>query len=305
MDNTGKISEVYRQLKQNITETIEQADGKGRFSQDNWSSELGLGVTSVMQNGAVIEKGAVNFSYVKGEFTPKMASILGEKACTYAATGISSILHPINPWVPIIHMNVRYFALDNGTAWFGGGIDLTPHIIDHADAKWFHQSLKDICNRFDNKFYPEFKKWADEYFFLPHRNETRGIGGIFFDRLKSENPESFKKLFNFTIELAEHYPIIYSDLMKRHSNRPYSAQEKKWQSLRRGRYVEFNLIYDRGTKFGLESGGNPESILVSLPANAAWDYNYSPIPESFEEETSKLLKKGVDWINTSINPKYI
>ena len=251
MENEDKIAKTYLRLQQAITGTIEQADGKGKFSQDEWSSELGSGINSVIQNGEVVEKGAVNFSHVKGKFTPGMESILGEKARTYSATGISSILHPKNPWVPIIHMNVRYFALDNGTAWFGGGIDLTPHIIEPADASWFHQSLKDICDRFDGKFYPEFKKWADDYFFLPHRNETRGVGGIFFDRLKPENPKSFKMLFDFTIKLAEQYPVIYSNFMKKHGNRPYSIQEKKWQALRRGRYVEFNLVYDRGTKFGL------------------------------------------------------
>lgn len=300
MKNTDRIAENYLRLQQVITETIEQADGRGKFSQDKWSSELGSGITSVMQNGAVVEKGAVNFSYVKGELTPAMEIILGEKARTYSATGISSILHPENPWVPIIHMNVRFFSLDNGTAWFGGGIDLTPHIIEPADAKYFHQSLKDICDQYDSNYYPEFKKWADDYFFLPHRNETRGVGGIFFDRLKPENPEAFNQLFDFTLKLTEQYPVIYAELMKKHGKRAYTAREKKWQALRRGRYVEFNLVYDRGTKFGLESGGSPESILVSLPAVAAWDYNFSPPPDSFEEKTVNLLKKGVDWINTRV-----
>jgi coproporphyrinogen III oxidase len=302
MKNTDKIAESYHQLHQVITETIEKADGKGKFSQDEWSSKLGTGVVSVMNNGAVIEKGAVNFSYVKGKFTAGMEKVLGKKAGKYVATGISSILHPENPWVPVIHMNVRYFELDNGTKWFGGGIDLTPHIIEPEDAKWFHQSLKDICDHFDKDFYSEYKKWADDYFFLPHRNETRGIGGIFFDWLKPNTSDEFDKLFDFTRKLAERYPLLYSALMKKHSKRAYSQREKKWQALRRGRYVEFNLVYDRGTKFGLESGRNPEAILVSLPANAAWDYNYSLPVGGFEVETSKLLKKGIDWINISLNP---
>jgi coproporphyrinogen III oxidase len=301
MERTGKVAEAYLLLQQEMVRSIEEADGKGKFSHDRWANELGSGITSVMQEGAVIEKGAVNFSSVEGNFTVPMKKILGEKAIKYTATGISSILHPRNPWVPVIHMNVRYFALDNGTVWFGGGIDLTPHIIEPDDAIFFHRSLKAVCDLFDSNYYSDFKRWADEYFFLPHRNETRGVGGIFFDRLKPHGPESFEKLFGFTKSLAEQYPVIYSYFMKKHSGRPFTQREKKWQALRRGRYVEFNLIHDRGTKFGLESGGNTESILVSLPANAAWEYNYIPEAGSLEEKTLHLLKKDIDWINFGHN----
>ncbi len=301
MHRIDKIAGTYRQLQQDIIRCIEDADGLGNFSNDQWSTELGSGVTSVLQEGTVIEKGAVNFSFVKGNFTDRMEKILGEKARSYAATGISSILHPENPWVPIIHMNVRYFALDNGTAWFGGGIDLTPHIVEPADARLFHQSLKEVCDRFDASFYPEYKKWADDYFFLPHRHETRGVGGIFFDRVKPANEEDFDKLFRFTVSLAELYPVIYSGFMKKNGRRPCTEREKQWQALRRGRYVEFNLLFDRGTKFGMESGGNTESILVSLPANASWEYNFIPEAGSFEEETQQMLKKNIDWINFGHN----
>ncbi len=301
MQKIDKIAEAYQLLQQEIIGDIEAADGKGVFSSDKWSTELGTGDTSVIQNGAVIEKGAVNFSFVKGNFSQKMERILGESAQSYAATGISSIIHPENPWVPIIHMNVRYFALDNGTAWFGGGIDLTPHFINPADAKLFHQTLKDVCDQYDAGFYPAFKKWADDYFFLPHRQETRGIGGIFFDRLKPQNEEDFEKLFQFTVSLSKLYPGIYADFMKKYAKKNYSGREKKWQALRRGRYVEFNLIYDRGTKFGIESGGNTESILVSLPSNATWEFNYVPEPDSYEDKTLKLLKKEMDWINLNLN----
>jgi coproporphyrinogen III oxidase len=301
MHRIDKIAETYHQLQQEIIRGIEDADGLGNFSNDQWSTELGSGVTSVLQEGAVIEKGAVNFSFVKGNFTGRMEKILGEKARSYAATGISSILHPENPWVPIIHMNVRYFTLDNGTAWFGGGIDLTPHIVESADALLFHQSLKEVCDRFDANFYLEFKKWADDYFFLPHRQETRGVGGIFFDRVKPINEEDFEKLFRFTVSLAELYPVIYASFMKKNGRRSCTAREKKWQALRRGRYVEFNLLYDRGTKFGMESGGNTESILVSLPANASWEYNFNPEAGSFEEKTLQMLRKDIDWINFSQN----
>jgi coproporphyrinogen III oxidase len=297
MDKLEVIAEAYKLLQQQICDKLEEADGKGKFTQDPWINDIGSGNTAVMAEGAVIEKGAVNFSLVKGLFTPHMEAILGEKAQTYAATGISSILHPENPRMPIIHMNVRYFALNNGVSWFGGGIDLTPHIIEPEDAAMFHLSLKNTCDRFDKNFYPEFKKWADEYFFLPHRNETRGIGGIFFDRIKAVSPGEFDKLFEFTESLAQLYPALYTGFMKKYRSHSWTEREKNWQSLRRGRYVEFNLINDRGTRFGLESGGNTESILASLPSTAVWKYNYTPPAGGFEEETQQLLKKDIDWIS--------
>jgi coproporphyrinogen III oxidase len=297
MNRIENIAESYKLLQQQICHKLEEADEKGVFTSDSWSNEIGTGITAVMTDGAVIEKGAVNFSYVRGKFIPQMENILGEKARNYAATGISSILHPENPWVPIIHMNIRYFALDNGISWFGGGIDLTPHIIEPEDAAMFHLSLKNVCDQFDKKYYPEFKQWADEYFFLPHRNETRGVGGIFFDRVKAGSSEESDQLYRFTEKLAQLYPALYTGFMKKYSQQPFSEREKNWQALRRGRYVEFNLINDRGTKFGLESGGNTESILSSLPSNAEWKYNFSPPAGGFEELTLQLLKKGIDWIS--------
>lgn len=297
MKEIAEIAETYAGIQSEVCKVLESADGKGKFAVHPWQKEIGSGITCVLQNGAIIEKGAVNFSFVKGEFSPKMVQLLGEKAENYAATGISSILHPLNPWMPIIHMNVRYFTLNNGVSWFGGGIDLTPHIIEPDDAVSFHYSLKEICDRFDTNFYPEFKKWADEYYFLPHRNETRGIGGIFFDRLKPGENNTFEVLFEFTRLLATSYPLIYSGFMKKNSSKPFSEREKNWQNLRRGRYVEFNLIHDRGTKFGLESNGNTESILLSLPSNASWEFNYIPGRGGFEEKTLAHLKKGIDWLH--------
>jgi len=297
MKEIAKIAETFAGIQSEICRMLELADGKEKFSAHPWEKEIGSGITCVLQNGAIIEKGAVNFSFVKGKFSTQMEKLLGEKAEEYAATGISSILHPVNPWMPIIHMNVRYFALNNGVSWFGGGIDLTPHIIQPEDAALFHHSLKEICDRFDGNFYSDYKKWADDYYFLPHRNETRGVGGIFFDRQKPGENQSFETLFNFTCELARAYPKIYSWFMQKYGAKPFSGREKKWQNLRRGRYVEFNLIHDRGTKFGLESDGNTESILLSLPANASWEYNYTPEPGGFEESTLKQLKKGIDWLN--------
>jgi coproporphyrinogen III oxidase len=297
MTEIDKIAQTYSEVQKQMCRVLETADGKEKFAENKWDKEIGSGNTCVLQNGAIIEKGAVNFSFVKGEYSPEMEKLLGEKAGSYAATGISSIIHPINPLVPIIHMNVRHFALDNGVSWFGGGIDLTPHIIEPEDAIIFHKALKNICDKYNAKFYPEFKKWADDYYYLPHRNETRGVGGIFFDRLKADDTNSFQQLFEFTIELAKAYPVIYAEFMKKNSSKSFTEREKKWQNLRRGRYVEFNLIHDRGTKFGLESGGNTESILASLPANASWEYNYEAEPGGFEEHTLQQLKKGINWID--------
>ncbi len=206
MNKIDQIAERYAELQQEICHTLESADGKGRFGERPWEKTIGSGMTRVLEQGAIIEKGAVNFSFVKGKYSEKMEKLLGEKAKYYSATGISSILHPVNPWVPIIHMNVRYFTLDNGISWFGGGIDLTPHFIVPEEAATFHRHLKEICDRFNPTFYPKFKKWADDYYFLPHRNETRGIGGIFFDRLKPDNSNSFELLLEFTVALAKAYP---------------------------------------------------------------------------------------------------
>jgi coproporphyrinogen III oxidase len=297
MTRIEEIAKTYSEVQKEICQILETADGRGKFAENKWSKEIGQGNTCVIQNGAIIEKGAVNFSFVKGKYSPEMEKLLGEKAGAYAATGISSIIHPVNPWVPIIHMNVRHFTLDNGVSWFGGGIDLTPHIIDPEDAVIFHKALKIICDKYNTQFYPEFKNWADNYYYLPHRNETRGVGGIFFDRLKPDKKNSFSQLFDFTIELAKAYPVIYAEFMKKNNPKPFTKREKKWQNLRRGRYVEFNLIHDRGTKFGLASGGNTESILASLPANASWEYNYTADPGGFEANTLGLLKKKIDWIN--------
>lgn len=295
MENIKNIAATFSELQAEICEKLEQADGEGRFGSDKWNKEIGGGVTRVIRNGQVIEKGAVNFSFVEGELSEPMETVLGEKADNYAATGISSILHAANPWVPTIHMNVRYFALDNGVSWFGGGIDLTPSFIVPEEAKWFHEQLKNICDRFHPDFYSNYKKWADDYYFLPHRDETRGVGGIFFDRLKPDEHVDFEQLFGFVVAQAKAYPLIYSEFMK-NNKKPFTEHEKRWQSIRRGRYVEFNLVNDRGTKFGLESNGNTESILVSMPAYASWEYNFIPEPGSQEEKTQELLKKDINWI---------
>ena len=295
--HTKQVAELYRELQQEVIAILEGADGKARFLQDKWTKGIGSGLTCVMQNGNIIEKAGVNFSHVEAPYSEKMANILdeGNGAKHYAATGISSILHSNTPWVPTIHMNVRHFSLDDGTEWFGGGIDLTPIYVNIEEAKEFHIELKTICDKYDVSLYPEWKTWADDYFYLPHREETRGIGGIFFDRVKPGERISFEKMLKLTTDLTKAYPRIYSRLMKANGSKLFTPEQKQWQKIRRGRYVEYNLIYDRGTKFGLESGGNTESILVSLPAEVEFHYKHNPAQGSDEAKTLSLLKKGIDW----------
>ena len=291
------VADTYKALQYEMCSILNDADGKAKFEMHQWQKDIGGGITAVMQNGRVIEKAGLNFSHVKGKYTEQMANLLGVyDAENYAATGISSILHSSNPNMPTIHMNVRYFELDNGVAWFGGGIDLTPIYVDKQEAAWFHEKLKTICDNAHPEFYSKYKPWADDYFYIPHRKETRGVGGIFFDRVKPGEPLSFEDMFVFTQELAKAYPRIYAEIMSKKGDLIFTPQQKEWQKLRRGRYVEFNLVYDRGTKFGLASGGNTESILVSLPAEVNWEFQHEPMEGSAEAETLNLLKKGIDWI---------
>ena len=292
-----EVSQIFSGIQKEICRTLEQADGKALFMEDCWEKASGYGLTCVISDGDTIEKGGVNFSMVQGDFTPQMEVILGEKANHYAVTGISSIMHPVSPLLPIIHMNVRHFSLDNGTQWFGGGIDLTPHYVDLNEAAHFHRQLKQICDKYDTGYYLRFKQWADDYFYIPHRQETRGVGGIFFDRLKPGETLNFEQLLAFTMEVARAYPKIYDSIILEKKGKQYNPSQKQWQELRRGRYAEFNLIYDRGTKFGFDSNGNAESILISLPPTSAWEYKHQLEQDSTEMETQRLLKKGIDWIN--------
>jgi coproporphyrinogen III oxidase len=291
-----EIANWLKGLQSRICLALEQADGAGKFSTEEWErSEGGGGVTRILQNGNVIEKGGVNFSAVSGKLPENISNALKLPPSDFFATGVSIVIHPHNPHVPIIHMNVRYFEVSSGAYWFGGGIDLTPHYVNAADATFFHKALKDTCDKHDAAYYPEFKKWADDYFFIPHRNETRGVGGIFFDRLTTSEKHSKKNRFEFLKAVGETFAPVYTELMKRNSDKPFSEKEKQWQLIRRGRYVEFNLVYDKGTKFGLDTNGRIESILMSLPAMASWQYNFSPEAGSAEENTLSLLRKGVEW----------
>ncbi len=292
-----EISNYFRSLQDEICASLEKADTGGKFVEDKWTREQGGGGrTRVLENGNVIEKGAVNFSEVHGKLSDKMVTALGVDTADFFATGVSLIQHPINPMVPIVHMNVRYFELGNGTYWFGGGIDLTPHYVNKDDAKFFHTSLKNICDQFDTSYYTTFKEWADNYFFIKHRNETRGIGGMFFDKLAEDAVHTKQSRFDFVKGIGNSFSSVYTALMKKNKNLPYGENEKQWQLLRRGRYVEFNLVYDLGTKFGLETDGRIESILLSLPKTAGWEYNVVPKQGTKEFETVFFLKKGINWI---------
>jgi coproporphyrinogen III oxidase len=294
--NRDEIAQAYREIQTYICEQIAAVDGKATFGKDEWvRPEGGGGLTRVLIDGDALEKAGVNFSAVEGPLSPVMAKNLKVEAGHFFATGVSIVMHPHNPHVPIIHMNIRYFEMSDGTYWFGGGIDLTPHYIVPEDARFFHREVKDVCDRFDDAYYPTFKTWADDYFFNEHRDETRGVGGIFYDHLKADPDHSKASLLDFSLAIGKLFPTVYAALINKHRNTPFTATQKHWQGLRRGRYVEFNLVYDRGTRFGLLSNGRIESILMSLPAEARWDYNHIPVPGSDEAMTLSQLKKGIDW----------
>ena len=294
-----QISERFRTLQDDICRQLEAADGGGRFTEDNWIREEGGGGRSRVLQGQTIEKGGVMFSAVHGPLPAPIAkSMQLQEGVEFFATGVSLVLHPHSPMAPIIHMNVRYFETSSGRWWFGGGIDLTPHYVVREDAAFFHQQLKQVCDQFHPDFYPKFKAQADDYFFLKHRQETRGIGGIFFDYLDAQSTSlSQEQLFNFAVAVGETFAPAYTELLERSRSRTWSVREKHWQMLRRGRYVEFNLVWDRGTKFGLETNGRTESILMSMPPQAEWVYNFNPETNSPEAETLSLLRKGIDFLS--------
>jgi coproporphyrinogen III oxidase len=294
-----KTIELYfHSLQDSICLGLDNADGKGQFKEDLWDRlEGGGGRTRTFSNGNVIEKGGVNFSAVHGpcpEFLRKEAGLKESEQAEFYATGVSLVIHPVNPMVPIIHMNVRYLKAGN-LEWFGGGIDLTPHYIFEEDAKFFHTHIKSVCDEHNIAYYPEFKKWADDYFFIQHRNETRGIGGIFFDRLSAKDGISMEDRFHFVQAIGNNFLPIYLPLIEKNKDKSYTEANRQWQLLRRGRYVEFNLVYDRGTKFGLLTNGRTESILMSLPPTANWEYANQPEKDTPEEKTLSLLKKGINW----------
>ena len=290
-----EIIEYFKSLQDSICNSLQEADGGGEFKEDVWDRPGGGGGRSRVIEGKVIEKGGVNFSAVHGKMPEKISQKLGLNAGEFLATGVSIVLHPHNPKMPIIHMNVRYFEMSNGTWWFGGGIDLTPHYIVEEEARFFHLQLKQVCDKHHADYYPKFKRWADDYFYLKHRKETRGVGGIFFDRLSEQDGFTKEQRFDFVKDVGGAFAPIYTQFMLSNKDLSFTEDEKRWQMLRRGRYVEFNLVWDKGTKFGLDTDGRTESILMSMPPVANWVYNYEAATGSEEAKTLSLLKKDIDW----------
>ena len=294
------ITDWFMHLQDRICQAIEKTDGKGVFEEELWQRPGGGGGrTRIIQNANIIEKGGVNFSQVHGILPEKIAQQLQVKGHDFFATGVSIVMHPFSPLVPIIHMNVRYFEVSSGEQWFGGGIDLTPIYVDPAQAQYFHQQIKHTCDLHDHTYYETSKKWADDYFFIKHRNETRGVGGVFFDRLGATSDISLYQRFEFVKDIGNIFAPIYTKFMEENKDISYGKGEKQFQAIRRGRYVEFNLVYDKGTKFGLDTDGRTESILMSMPPEANWLYNYQPLPGSKEAATLAYLRKDVDWIGVA------
>jgi coproporphyrinogen III oxidase len=282
----------FRNVQDEITSALEIVDGAEKFFQENWERPGGGGGrTRILKEGAIFEKAGVNFSAVHGDATESTP----ENKITFFATGISLVLHPRSPKIPTVHANFRYFEQSNGMAWFGGGMDLTPYYLDEEDAFHFHHTLKLACDNHDPSYYPHFKKWCDEYFYIRHREETRGIGGIFFDNLSAIDVYEREKIFAFVQDAAHSFLPAYIPIVEKHRDEHYTDEEKHWQLLRRGRYVEFNLVYDRGTRFGLETNGRIESILMSLPTVARWEYDVHPAPGSLEAKLESVLKHPREW----------
>ena len=284
-------------------EAVEAQHGGATFVEDDWERPGGGGGrTRVLTAGKVWERGGVNFSQVEGEASPALKAQMNTGADRFWAAGVSLVLHPNNPHVPIVHMNVRHFALSDGTSWFGGGIDMTPHYVNPEEATQFHHVLKAACNAHACADYARFKDWADDYFFVPHRGETRGVGGIFFDHLGREGAteSQWQAHKDFVFEVGNAFLPAYLPTVHENVAQTFTPQEREWQLHRRGRYVEFNLVWDRGTRFGLVSNGRTESILMSLPPEVKWTYDYDAGPK--ERETLGWLKKGIDWAGTPSQP---
>jgi coproporphyrinogen III oxidase len=302
MISKEQIAAGYREIQDEICAALEATDGLAKFEEELWERDGGGGGrTRIIQNGNIFEKGGVNFSAVYGKLPHTMKKALNVEQEDFFATGVSIVIHPNHPLVPIIHMNIRYFEMPTDTGetpvhWFGGGIDLTPHYVVDEDARFFHQQIKNVCDHFNDEFYHRFKVWADDYFFIKHRDETRGIGGIFYDRLTANEEMNWEMIFEFSKVLGRSFIPTYTQLVNRSRHKEFTAEQQQWQYQRRSRYTEFNLVYDAGTRFGLETNGRIESILMSLPPTAKWVYDYHAQPGSEEERTLSLLKKGINWV---------
>jgi len=296
------VKKYLIELQQSICSEVELIEGGAKFAQDRWTRDdkRGSGLTNILSNGNIFEKGGINYSIITGDKMPKSATALrpeleGRK---YTALGVSLVLHPENPFIPTAHANVRFFIAEeqgkNPIWWFGGGFDLTPCYGFDEDAVHWHQTAKKACMSFGEDVYPKYKKWCDDYFYLGHRGEQRGIGGLFFDDL---NSGGFDECFDFMKSVGNHFSEAYLPIVRKRMSTLYNESEKDFQLYRRGRYVEFNLIHDRGTLFGLQSGGRTESILMSLPPTVKWSYQFKTKPNSEEEKLTSYFLKPRDWVS--------
>ena len=299
------VKDFLLNLQNIICAELEAADGGGKFTEDTWTREEGGGGRSrVMVDGDVIEKGGVNFSHVSGASMPASATAHRPELAgrSFEAMGVSLVIHPHNPHVPTSHANVRFFIAEKKGEepvwWFGGGYDLTPFYPIEEDCVHWHSVAKNACDSFGSDIYPKYKKWCDEYFYLKHRNETRGVGGLFFDDLNCFNGEGkdFNQSFAFMKSVAESYTAAYCPIITKRKNTPFSERERDFQLYRRGRYVEFNLVFDRGTLFGLQTGGRTESILMSLPPLVTWKYDWKPEPGSAEAKLYDHYLQPREWL---------
>lgn len=303
-----RIRPFLESLQKEICDALEIVDSEGHFSTDSWErSGGGGGITRVLENGKVFEKAGVNFSAVWGVLPepvarelvpvqvshPTKQSALETAPAEFFATGLSVVIHPLSPMVPTVHANYRYIELNNGDAWFGGGSDLTPYYLFDDDVIHFHSTLKSVCDVHDPDFYHRFKTWCDEYFTIKHRNERRGVGGIFFDYLRGDG----ERHLAFLQSVSRSFLDSYLPIVKRRIAEPWSDRERRWQLIRRGRYVEFNLVYDRGTMFGLETDGRTESILISLPPHVSWAYDHRPEEGTPEARLVQVLKNPRRWLS--------
>ncbi|TPH13209.1 oxygen-dependent coproporphyrinogen oxidase [Litorilituus lipolyticus] len=299
--NIDTVIDFLKSLQDNICDALEVADGSGQFVEDNWQrAEGGGGRTRVLTNGTVIEQGGVNFSRVSGNKLPPSATAHRPELAgrSWQACGVSLVIHPKNPHIPTSHANVRFFVAEKEGEepvwWFGGGFDLTPFYPVEEDVVHWHQTAFDLCKPFGDNVYAEHKKWCDDYFYLKHRNETRGVGGLFFDDL---NQWDFTKCFDYIKSVGQGFIDAYVPIINKRKNTPFTDHQRQFQLYRRGRYVEFNLVFDRGTLFGLQSGGRTESILMSMPPLARWEYNYQPQAHSPEALLYERYLTPQNWLS--------
>ncbi|MEJ6559302.1 MAG: oxygen-dependent coproporphyrinogen oxidase [Gammaproteobacteria bacterium] len=297
-----QIKQYLLSLQADICTQLEQVDGQATFIKDEWKKPNGAGngLTRVLTKGSAFEQAGVNFSIVHGDNMPASATALRPELAgrSFTALGVSLVIHPNNPYAPTSHANVRFFIAEKDGEdpiwWFGGGFDLTPYYGFDEDAVFWHQTAKNACDPFGKEVYPKYKKWCDDYFYMKHRDEQRGIGGLFFDDL---NEGGFDQCFAFVRSVGDSYIKAYRPIIEKRKDTPFTDHERQFQLYRRGRYVEFNLVYDRGTLFGLQTGGRTESILMSLPPLVRWEYQYEPEPNSPEAQLYVKFLKPYDWIN--------